>query len=285
MTEQTNEPMTEDQEQQPSADWGRKLARTRSERGLELETVAAELRLDLKLLQNIEREDQSVLPVPSFVKGYLRSYARYLDLDPTLIIAAYDQVADSAAPSIRPTRSAVSIQPATSRDSGPRTVTILLVTVLVVSFLVWWGGTLLTNGTSKDTDLDADLEQAVSGLALEPAPMIEQMQTPADAPVGNEETAPSELEPVVDEEVAVEMPADNLVLEFSADAWVEIIDAEGARVFFDLGKAGQRYQSEGKPPFKIVLGNAPAVTLYHNGERIDHARYNEKGVAKFTLGE
>lgn len=53
----------------------------------------------------------------------------------------------------------------------------------------------------------------------------------------------------------------------------------------DIAKAGQTKTVEGEAPFKVLLGNAPGVTLEYNGEVYDHAKYNRKGVARFTLGE
>lgn len=292
MTEQVSEQATETQSSEADAQWGLRLAHERRERKLELTQVADELRLEIKLLEFIESENVAALPISSFVKGYLRSYARFLEIDAEPIIAAFDKVADSAAPRIAPTRSAQPIQAATSKDSGPRTVTTLLIAVLVVSFLVWWGGTLLSNGEKIETST----EQNSIELMLEPSPVSTGVSAAAATSVpalAEELIMPvPEADPVSDasdeptaESVAETEPADSLVLEFNADSWVEISDANGKRVFFDLGKAGQRYQREGQPPFAILFGNAPGVTLYHNGELVDHSGHNRKGVAKFKLGE
>lgn len=64
----------------PEASIGRQLAAARAERRLDIETVARELKLDVAIVRALENDDRAVLPAPIFVQGYLRSYARLLDL-------------------------------------------------------------------------------------------------------------------------------------------------------------------------------------------------------------
>ena len=51
-----------------------KLARERS--GLSLQAVADALHLDPRLIEAIEREDETSLPAPAYVRGYIRAYAQ-----------------------------------------------------------------------------------------------------------------------------------------------------------------------------------------------------------------
>jgi len=59
---------------------GRQLAAARAGRKLDIETVARELKLDAAIVRALENDDRQALPAPIFVQGYLRSYARLLDL-------------------------------------------------------------------------------------------------------------------------------------------------------------------------------------------------------------
>ena len=49
--------------------------------------MAAQTRVKLEYLQAIERNDFSGLPAAVFVKGFIRSYARVLELDPQPLLA------------------------------------------------------------------------------------------------------------------------------------------------------------------------------------------------------
>jgi len=48
---------------------------------------------------------------------------------------------------------------------------------------------------------------------------------------------------------------------------VEVYDANGERLFYDIGSASSSHKVTGTPPLRVVLGNAPGVTLDVNGKR------------------
>ncbi len=62
----------------------------------------------------------------------------------------------------------------------------------------------------------------------------------------------------------VAKPAE-VTLKFSADSWAEVYDAGGERLFYDIGAADSVHTVKGTPPLRILLGNAPGVTLEVNG--------------------
>ncbi|SRR5712692_5563384 len=62
------------------------LAERRSERGLTLEQAAAATRIRVAHLRALEAGDLEKLPAPVYARGYMRTYARYLGLDPDLMV-------------------------------------------------------------------------------------------------------------------------------------------------------------------------------------------------------
>jgi cytoskeletal protein RodZ len=62
--------------------FGELLKEARQNKGVSLEEVEEELRIRKKYLQALEEEDFSIMPPKVYVKGFLRNYAIYLDLDP-----------------------------------------------------------------------------------------------------------------------------------------------------------------------------------------------------------
>lgn len=69
--------------QEPAADLyaiGERLKRLREERQLSREKVAQALRLHVRMISALEEGDMAALPGPTFIMGYLRSYARLLDI-------------------------------------------------------------------------------------------------------------------------------------------------------------------------------------------------------------
>jgi transcriptional regulator with XRE-family HTH domain len=71
----------------PSVTPGEALAAKRSERGLTIQQAASATRIQADYLKALEEGDMERLPAPVYAKGYLRTYARYLGLDPEPLAA------------------------------------------------------------------------------------------------------------------------------------------------------------------------------------------------------
>jgi cytoskeleton protein RodZ len=59
-----------------------------------------------------------------------------------------------------------------------------------------------------------------------------------------------------------------LRLNFSGESWAEVYDAEGSRLYWDLGQGGQGRTVSGIPPFTIILGNPALVSLAYEGKAL-----------------
>ncbi|MBI2765836.1 MAG: helix-turn-helix domain-containing protein [Chloroflexi bacterium] len=66
---------------------GKSLREARVERGLTIEQVSQETRISARFLQALEAERFEELPAPVYVRGFLRSYANFLHLDPEPLVA------------------------------------------------------------------------------------------------------------------------------------------------------------------------------------------------------
>lgn len=66
---------------------GEVLAETRERQRIPLEKVSQATRIRTEFLLALERNQFELLPAEPFVKGFIRSYARYLGLDPETILA------------------------------------------------------------------------------------------------------------------------------------------------------------------------------------------------------
>src|SRR3712207_5244838 len=66
---------------------GQRLTEAREARGVSLEQVERDTRIVRRYLLALEREDFSVFPAEVYARGFLRSYASYLGLDPAPIVA------------------------------------------------------------------------------------------------------------------------------------------------------------------------------------------------------
>lgn len=91
---------------------GRALRKARLRRGKSLEVASRETRVKPEYLQALEAESFDVLLGDVYVRGFLRSYARYLGLNPQKVVSAYERVYG------RPTPASIAIHPASGIDNG-----------------------------------------------------------------------------------------------------------------------------------------------------------------------
>ncbi|HTG02254.1 MAG TPA: RodZ domain-containing protein [Nitrospirota bacterium] len=69
------------------------LREARTARGIDLREAAQQTRISLQYLQALEDEDFAKLPGEVFVKGFLKNYSRFLQLDETLVMQKYGELA------------------------------------------------------------------------------------------------------------------------------------------------------------------------------------------------
>lgn len=299
---------------QAEAGLGARLRLAREKLGLTTKDVAARMNLDPRHIEAIEREDFSSVAAPVFVRGYLRNYARLLNLPPDLIVQHYEGLAGVSPPPLK----GFPIGDATPASEADRTVRWIIYAIVLGSAIlavVWW----MTEGTFKFKEDDVVASLAAQASLQEPHPLETRAtatQPPTPPPAVVAETGPStkpstSMEPVDSvfptaaafppnsttvqqtpvQQAAPVAAADStaptsraLSLSFSADSWVEITDGKGKRLFYDLAKRESQKSFQGvAPPIQILLGNAPAVTVDYNGKRFDHSRYNRNNVARFSL--
>ncbi len=64
------------------AELGNTLSRARRARGISIEDAERDTHVSRRYLQALETEDFSTFPAPVYARGFLRTYARYLGLNP-----------------------------------------------------------------------------------------------------------------------------------------------------------------------------------------------------------
>src|SRR6266576_1586058 len=71
------------------AEIGSTLRETRIRKKIDITTVEDATKIRAKYLRAIENEEWSVLPGPTYVKTFLRTYAQYLGLDAHMLVDEY----------------------------------------------------------------------------------------------------------------------------------------------------------------------------------------------------
>jgi cytoskeleton protein RodZ len=101
---------------------GNTLREARLRRGLDVLECEAETKIRAKYLRAMEEEKFDLMPSPTYVRGFLRAYAEFLDLDGQLVLDEYEsrfETYDTAEDRARPPRTAGSPPHGSSRSRRP----------------------------------------------------------------------------------------------------------------------------------------------------------------------
>jgi len=312
--------MTEELSQTPAQSlapptFGDALRNAREAAGMSAATLAGRLRLHVRQIEALERSDLAALPRLIYVRGFVRSCARELRIDPGPLLADLDRVAGvSATTGPEPSGDGFTF----SRfGDGARPIVILALGALVIAGAV---GTLMPRRATpvpapavpapiaapsavsqagapeppKDEAVPANggngqgksapAPSAASPAKIEaPAPMP--AATPADSgPNAKQAGAPADG--AQHSKAAAGTGADDavLVLRAHADAWVEVIQYDGTTLLSQILSAGSVQTVKARQPLRLVIGNSAAVEAQFRGAPLDlrpHASQN--GVARLNV--
>jgi cytoskeleton protein RodZ len=238
-------------------DPGSRLRRQREQAGLTEQQVADQLNLDAVVVGALDRNDYSSLGAPVFVRGHIRRYATLVGADPAEVLAAYDRSRSGPGqPTLIP-RAREEMQPIRTRQQQRPRVARLAIAVTAVLVVGAVGAWIATQGLRWPWAGAPGTTVAATTVDT-PAPQVS--ASGAAAP-GAAASAPA---------TAVVPPAGrvSVLFSFSGDSWIEVYDAAGQTVLYDLGKAGTQRPVSGAAPLNVTLGNAPAVAMDVNGRRI-----------------
>ncbi|WP_246116390.1 RodZ domain-containing protein [Denitromonas halophila] len=137
--------------------------------------------------------------------------------------------------------------------------------------------------TTAPTALEA---VAVPSMPGAPAPVVPSApQSDAATPVAAAVVpVPAPAAPKPEVAAPVEpVKSSRLVFRFSKESWVEVRDASGEIIFSRTNRAGSVQEVSGKPPYRLVVGNAKSVELEYGGKPVDLAPHTNVSVARLTL--
>jgi cytoskeleton protein RodZ len=281
---------------------GVKLKAAREAQGLSTKDVAQRLRLDTHVVEALEADDPERLPARTFVRGYLRNYARLVGLDENLVTEALPEADATPAAALKRRHGyrGATVGPALGRWLGYLFLLVLLAGLVLFAYpavkRVWDGWQEPVSATGEGQDLRLPTPGAVPS---PPEGGLQDLEPIWPLPDTREQTAAEEVTEQAAEGVAAEVPEAvsepepapvpevvvpgvQLVLSFRAESWVEVRDRDG-RVLYGLMTPGRREVLSGTPPFRLLLGNAAGVDVEYDGRRVDTAPHTQGAVARFSL--
>lgn len=301
----------------PSLQAGDRLRIARESRDLSIEDVAARLKLDVRKIRALEQGDIAGFAAPVFAAGYLRAYARLLELseeevlaDFTELVPVHEQVIDPASAVSNETYSKMSNEVSSQfslrdKSSGNYLGKAGLASVFIVGLVYFlWP---VTDGEQTDvvsshtgfplTEQTAEIAvpslEVVAEEKMDDAQATE-TQRPVEKPVVEKQIVETEqsglvspeipAEPVVEPETLVAGQSAELILIFNSDSWAEVQDARGQRLVYRLGKSGTRSVVKGVAPFRVQLGYVQGVDILYNGAAYDLSQYANRRSVRLRIG-
>ncbi len=289
---------------------GQTLRQEREKRQLSLEQAAQQLKLRVEILRNLELDQPDKAILPTFMRGYLKSYARFLKLPEQALLTRFEQQHQVKSAPVKTMRTFSNRSAKQRTEARYMWLTWLIALVLLVSLAVWFWQSARENKLLQSDALPgpaqtmlaptAELvsEQPLSAVELttvepelttsEPETLTE-LDVTALPPAAQQQL--EQLNQALQQEEAVsavsEQPPqslhDRLKMTFSDNCWIDVLDANGDRIAFGTKQAGYVMELNAKGPFVITLGNPGVVSIELNDQPYDMSRFPGNRVAKFTL--
>ncbi|MCF5586471.1 helix-turn-helix domain-containing protein, partial [Pseudomonas syringae] len=117
---------------------GETLRQARESRSWSLPDVALRLNLTVSSLSNLENGNFEKLPGHTFARGYVRAYAKLLDLDQAALVEQFDQYTGTDGKGSSVHALGRIEEPVRLSHNILRIVSLLLLVVLVGGGFVWW---------------------------------------------------------------------------------------------------------------------------------------------------
>lgn len=143
-------------------DIGNSLREARIRRGLTIHDVEAVTKIRSKYLEALEENDFEVIPGPTYVKGFLRTYALFLKLDADFILAEYKSSYEPRNEDVSSLRTDLTQQPRSRTATERRQkrtrrvhrgyVLAGVVAVIAIVLLAWFGSGRGNEAASLDSE-------------------------------------------------------------------------------------------------------------------------------------
>ncbi|EBH9258303.1 cytoskeleton protein RodZ [Salmonella enterica subsp. enterica serovar Cerro] len=284
---------------------GVRLRNAREQLGLSQQAVAERLCLKVSTVRDIEEDKAPSDLASTFLRGYIRSYARLVHVPEEELLPGLEKQAPLRAAKVAPMQSFSLGKRRKKRDGWLMSFTWLVLFVVVGLTGAWWWQNhkaqqeeITTMADQSTAELNADKDSGQS-VPLDTSAATSQDTTPAQTapapatPVDS--TAATSAAPAATEtpsalptsQAGVAAPAADpnaLVMNFTADCWLEVTDATGKKLFSGMQRKDGNLNLTGQAPYKLKIGAPAAVQIQYQGKPVDLSRFiRTNQVARLTL--
>lgn len=320
------------QDQAVTMTTGARLRQAREQMGLSQQAVAERLCLKVSTVREIEEDKANPNLASTFLRGYIRSYARLVHISEDELLPMLAKQAPIKVAKVAQMKGFSLGKTRKKRDGWLMGFTWLILLVVIGLTGAWWwqnhqaqqqditdmadqSSSRLTTGTDGDgasggaqnggdnaaaDDVGQPPADQPSEADSHPVPInnpqaasqsaspVVSPSAPASATATTTTSAPADPAPAPQDSTAP-APADagannGLMLNFTADCWLEVLDANGKKLFSGTQRNGGKLNLAGQAPFKLKIGAPAAVQIEYQGKPVDLSRYvRSNQVARITI--
>jgi cytoskeleton protein RodZ len=292
---------------------GQLLRAARLDRGMSIEDVARQLRLSVRQVTALEDDDYDKFPSTTFLRGFVRNYAKLLQMDAASLLQRLQQsVPPPSAPTISYQIEGIPFPSNHKRGKlGLVIAGAVILALLLLIFEIYDANDNKEKQPAVKTEIKNEAEQDIappefeltpelpisdadSASSVDSAPFAEEakvVQQKQEIPVSASSPARQITAAVATPELAT-APSSELAdgkdvirLVFEGESWTEVRDIRGKLLLSRINPRGTEQVLHGKPPFSLAIGNAAQVKLVYNNKPIDLAPHINAygGTARLSL--
>ena len=269
--------------QDPAVEFGRILRLAREEKGLSLGEVAERLKLSAKQIEAFEFGNYEGMPEGVFIRGFLRSYGRFLDLDEQAVSMYLDRIMPQSGKNSynveTNTSSSLNYQNQKIEKPFPTWILgIIAIAIITVGVYIWQGKSKEEN--AKQTSRS---EESVS-LGEVAAPNLDNgnvsvVPMPAGASAASQALSQ-------DNEGSANATGNELVVKVRYRSMLVIKDKTGKELLNSIVPANSEHRFSGQEPYDVWIGYAKGAVASYGSQDIQVSDHMiDKKTASFTAGK
>lgn len=276
---------------------GEKLRQAREALGLQVGDIAQTLKLGSRQVEALESGDWQHLPGQTFIRGFVRNYARLVQVDSAPLMLQLDTVLEKPADNlaIQNSRPASMPQSGGTASRRDRVVVLIGAILVVLASLIYFlipadlgplhdGMQALLNSMSRKEAPAPAPAAPVADPVFPPGATPQQIMNPqALAPAETTPPPPAAAQADAAPAAASVATAPQMRFRFDKESWLEVRDRDNKVVFSQRLAAGTEQVLSGQGPLSLTIGYAPGVRVFWHGQAIDLAPHTKGDVARLVL--